>query len=297
MKFLTVENGGLGVLTNGMVVDCAVAARALGTVSPDGSLLELIRGGGGAARAAWELALDALAQGVAVRPLMEVRPLAPLPSPVRNIFCLGKNYLDHARELRGKVDKGSEVPEHPIFFTKASTSVIGPQDPIPGHRHLTDELDYEAELALIIGKGGRDIPFDRAMEHVFGYTALNDVTARNLQRDHLQWFKGKSLDGFCPLGPVVVHCTAMPGPGDVAVRSWVNGELRQSSTLDQLIFDIPTIVATLSAGLTLLPGDIIATGTPGGVGMGFDPPRFLRPGDEVVVEVGDAGRLVNTVRE
>ena len=186
---------------------------------------------------------------------------------------------------------------HPIFFTKATTAVIGSGEPIPAHRHITTKLDYEAELAIIIGKGGRDISREQAMEHVFGYTAFNDVSARDLQGDHLQWYRGKSLDGFAPMGPVIVHRLVMPPAEAIEIRCWVNGEQRQQATLADLIFDIPSIIETLSAGATLLPGDIIATGTPAGVGMGFSPARYLQPGDEVVVEITGAGRLVNPVAD
>jgi 2-keto-4-pentenoate hydratase/2-oxohepta-3-ene-1,7-dioic acid hydratase in catechol pathway len=235
-------------------------------------------------------------QGVAIRTFAEVQPGAPLPEPRRNILCLGKNYLDHAQEVARKMQVSGDAPAQPIFFTKATTAVIGPDEPIPAYPELTRKLDYEAELALIIGTGGRDIAPERAWEHVFGYTAINDISARDLQKNHLQWFRAKSLDGFAPMGPLVVHRSAMPEPRDIEVKSSVNGELRQCATFDQLIFDVPAMLAILSSGMTLLPGDVIATGTPAGVGMGFSPPKYLQPGDEVVVEVTGVGPLRNPVR-
>jgi len=295
MKFLTLEQAQLGALVGEAVVDLVEASNELGIALRAHSLSELLELGDDEAQAAWAVAERALELGLPTRKFSEVRPLAPIPRPKRNIFCLGKNYGDHAKEMAGKVDKGSEVPEKPIFFTKATTTVIGPGDPIPSHPGLTSKLDYEAELAVIIGRAGRDIPSGQAMEHVFGYTAFNDVTARDLQTAHGQWFRGKSLNGFAPMGPVVVHRSVMPAPKDIEIHCWVNGEQRQRGILADLIFDIPTIISILSAGCSLLAGDIIATGTPAGVGMGFSPPRYLQKGDEVIVEVTGTGPLINCV--
>lgn len=295
MKFLTLEDGQLGALVDGRAVDLVRAAAELGGGLPGNSLLDLVAAGDQAAREAWALAERAAARGVAARPFAEVRPKAPIPSPRRNIFCLGKNYRDHVKELKTQIDKDPELPEAPIVFTKATTTVIGLGDPIPAHSGITDMLDYEAELALVIGRDGADIAPEEAWSHVFGYTAINDVTARDLQKRHRQWFLGKSLRGFAPMGPCVVHRLVMPPPDAIRVRSWVNGEERQNGSLDLLIFNVPTIIATLSRGSVLLAGDIIATGTPAGVGIGFKPPRYLKPGDEVVVEVTGAGRLTNRV--
>lgn len=295
MKFLTLENGQLGALVNDTVVDLPAAAATLPATAPADTLDRLIEAGDEAATRVWELANRAVVQGDACRPYNEVRPCAPIPVPRRNILCLGKNYLDHAREVAAKMKVSDKAPTSPIIFTKATTAVIGPDAPVPAYPELTRKLDYEAELALIIGTGGRDIPADRAWRHVFGYTACNDISARDLQKNHLQWFRAKSLDGFAPMGPVVVHRSAMPAPADIEIRCTVNGELRQCATFDQLIFDVPTIIEVLSAGMTLLPGDIIATGTPAGVGMGFSPPKYLHAGDEMVVEVTGVGELRNTV--
>ena len=295
MKFLTLENDQLGALVQDTVVDLPAAAQALAVTLPVITLEQLIEAGDEAAGQAWELATRAAGQATACRPYAEVRPRAPIPLPRRNMLCLGKNYLEHAREVAAKMKVSDKAPTCPIIFTKATTAVIAPGDPVPSYPELTRKLDYEAELALIIGTGGRDIPADEAWQHVFGYTACNDISARDLQKDHMQWFRAKSLDGFAPMGPVVVHRSVMPAPEDIEIRCTVNGELRQQATFDQLIFDVPTIIEVLSAGMTLLPGDIIATGTPAGVGMGFSPPKYLQAGDEMVVEVTGAGMLKNPV--
>jgi len=277
------------------VIDTGAAAVALSMDLPAVTLQALIDAGDEAVTRVQELALQAKAAGVACRAYAETRPLAPLPQPRRNILCLGKNYLEHAQEVAAKMQVSGEAPAKPIIFTKATTAVIGPGDSIPAWQNLTQKLDYEAELALIIGKGGVNIPAEDAWSHVFGYTAINDISARDLQKDHMQWFRAKSLDGFAPMGPCVVHRSAMPDPADIEVKCFVNGEQRQAATFDQLIFSVPEIIAVLSSGMSLLPGDIIATGTPAGVGMGFRPPKYLQPGDEVVVDVTGVGELRNPV--
>ncbi|MGA9775511.1 MAG: fumarylacetoacetate hydrolase family protein [Candidatus Dormiibacterota bacterium] len=230
------------------------------------------------------------------RPLTGVRLLAPCAPVRRNVFCVGKNYREHVAEIErsGFVAATQGPPLRPAIFTKATTAVIGPEEGIPAHAGVTSAIDYEAELAVVIGPGGHAIPAEKAWEHVFGYTILNDVTARDLQRDHQQWFLGKSLDGFCPVGPYVATRDELDG-ANLELRCWVNGELRQSANTGELITDIPTLIATISAAITLLPGDLIATGTPQGVGVGFDPPRFLSVGDEVTIEISGLGRLSNRV--
>ena len=303
MKFLTLENGQLGAVIDtqhgASVVDLTAASQSLGVTLECKTMMQLVAADDVTVERIWTLAEQAVNEGIACRSLTDVKPLAPLPEPRRNIICLGKNYRAHAEEMAKKLGGSSSaddaIPQHPIFFTKATTTVIGTGEPIPAHREITTKLDYEAELAIIIGKGGRDISRQQAMYHVFGYTALNDVSARDLQKNHLQWYRAKSLDGFAPMGPIVVHRSVMPTPENIEIQCWVNGEQRQQATLDDLIFDIPSIIETLSAGATLLPGDIIATGTPAGVGMGFSPARYLQTGDEVVVEITGAGRLVNRV--
>lgn len=295
MKFLTLENGQLGALVGETVVDLVSAAAALSVDLPASTFESLVHAGDKAAVDSWELAQQAVGKQYVCRPFSEVEPGAPIPVPRRNILCLGKNYLEHAQEIAGKMQVSGEAPRKPIIFTKATTSVVAAGEPVPCYPAYTRKVDYEAELALIIGKGGRDIEPDNAWGHVFGYTAINDISARDLQKDHFQWFRAKSLDGFAPMGPVVVHRSVMPAPADIEVKCFVNGEQRQSDTFDHLIFDVPRIISVLSAGMTLLPGDIIATGTPAGVGMGFTPPKYLQPGDEVCVYVTGVGELRNPV--
>ena len=232
--------------------------------------------------------------------LSGVELLAPIPAPPHNIMCVGKNYHAHAKEFSGSgFDAGSKAgdasPEDPIIFTKPSTSVSGPTADIPLWPGLDDAVDYEAELAVVIGRGGRFIARADALSHVFGYTAFNDVTARDLQRIHKQWFLGKGIDGFGPMGPWIVTADEIDG-ADLRISCRVNGETRQDSTTKDLIFDVPTLIETISRSMTLHSGDIIATGTPEGVGIGFKPPRFLGEGDVVEVEIAGIGTLRNVVR-
>ncbi|MBO9520629.1 MAG: fumarylacetoacetate hydrolase family protein [Nocardioidaceae bacterium] len=217
---------------------------------------------------------------------------APLRPP-RNLFCVGKNYVDHAAEFHGSGFDGSAstVPEHPVFFTKATTSVIGPGEQVRSALDPTGTVDYEGEVAVVIGRGGTGIAEADALDHVFGYTLVNDVTARELQRRHGQWFLGKSPDTFCPMGPVVVTADEVPDVAALRLEVIVNDEVRQQAPLADLIFGIPELIATLSRSMTLLPGDVIATGTPAGVGIGMDPPRYLVPGDVVTVSVAGIGTL------
>lgn len=227
--------------------------------------------------------------------LDEVKVVAPVPVPRRNIMCIGKNYLEHVEEFEKSgydVTKSSQAQGKPVFFTKAPSTVVGPYEDVHLHTGLTREVDYEAELAVIIGTGGRAIDRERALDHVWGYTALNDVTARDLQKDHQQWFLGKSLDSFCPMGPVAVTADEID-LGNTCITSRVNGEVRQMSNTRYLIHDVASLIVSLSAGITLQPGDIIATGTPSGVGIGFTPPKFLTEGDTVEVEIEGIGTLRN----
>jgi len=232
------------------------------------------------------------------RPLDGLRLRAPLV-PRRNVFCVGKNYHEHAAEFaRSGFDtsaaKGETAPAAPVVFTKAPSTVVGPGDEVLPFTELTRQLDYEAELAVVIGKPGRGIRPEDAWNHVWGYTIVNDVTARDLQQKHRQWFIGKSMDTFCPMGPWIVTADELDAT-DLAVKCWINDELRQDANTRDLIFDIPTIIATLSAGMTLQPGDVIATGTPAGVGIGFSPPRFLAPGDRMRIEIGGIGVLESRI--
>ena len=234
----------------------------------------------------------------ALLPLAAVRLLAPIQRPHRNVFCVGRNYMDHVAEGdRAQGKETSELPKYPQFFTKAPDTVIAPGDAIPDHgaSGVTKYLDYEAELTLIIGKPGANITKEDALSHVFGWTIGNDVTGRDLQRRHGQWFKGKSLDRSCPLGPWIVPADELDA-SDLAIRLWVNGEQRQSSRTSKMIFDVKEIISQLSQGFTLLPGDVILTGTPEGVGYAMVPPRVLKDGDVVEIEIEGIGRLANPVK-
>ncbi|HKK04693.1 MAG TPA: fumarylacetoacetate hydrolase family protein [Gammaproteobacteria bacterium] len=281
----------LGVLAESgqAVIDLAdavpgVPATMLGLIEDGPSALASLR--------------EALASDSDRLPLTEVRLLAPIPRPPRNVFCVGKNYREHAQEVSG-AGQGlwgdADEPTVPIIFTKAPSAVIGTGAPIPASSDPTDSVDYEGELAVVIGAGGRGITKAEAMEHVFGYTILNDATSRRLQKEHQQWFIGKSLDGFCPMGPALVTRDEIPDVGALRVQTRVNDELRQDGSVSDLIFDIPTLIETLSRTMTLEPGDIIATGTPAGVGMGFKPPRYLHPGDRVAITIEPIGTLENPV--
>jgi len=233
-------------------------------------------------------------------PLSEVELEAPIPLPRRNIFCVGKNYREHAHEFaRSGFDSSAAagaVPKFPIIFSKLPETVVPTRADVLIDPSVSTAIDYEGELAVIIGKGGRAIPPERALEHVFGYTIANDVTARDLQGRYSQWLIGKSQDTFCPMGPWVATRDAFD-IGSAAIRCFVNDDLRQHAPISLLIFDIPTVISTLSQGITLKAGDIIATGTPVGVGIGFDPPRYLKAGDVVRVEIDGIGTLENRFAE
>lgn len=232
--------------------------------------------------------------------LSKVELLAPIPRPLRNIFCVGKNYYAHAREFAGSgfdssAKAGGDIPSVPIIFTKVPESVVGPGAPIVVPVGVSTSIDYEVELTVIIGKGGKGIKAADALDHVWGYTIVNDVTARDWQARHLQWHLGKSFDTFCPMGPVAVSKDQCDGTR-TQVRTWVNGEKRQDANTADLIFNIPTLIETISAGITLYPGDLIATGTPVGVGIGFTPPKYLKAGDVVRLEIDGIGVLENPLR-
>lgn len=233
----------------------------------------------------------------------DVSLMAPIPRPRRNILCVGKNYHDHAHEFARSgfdssagADGREALPDAPIIFSKVPECVVGPTAPILIDPAVSTAIDYEAELAVVIGRGGRGIRPEDALSHIFGYTIVNDVTARDLQKRHKQWLLGKSQDTFCPMGPWVVTADSLDA-SDLQVRCWVNGELRQDASTRSLIFDIPTLIATISQGVTLRPGDIIATGTPAGVGIGFDPPRYLKASDTVRVSITGIGELNNPVQD
>ncbi|HEX7232471.1 MAG TPA: fumarylacetoacetate hydrolase family protein [Candidatus Binatia bacterium] len=227
--------------------------------------------------------------GALVKP-SQAKIISPIPQPRKNCVMLGINYREHVDEGARARSLEIKYPEWPVFFTKPATSVIGHKGKVVNHK-CTTKLDWEVELAVVMGKKGRDIPKEKAYDHVFGYTVCLDMTARELQRQHGQWFKGKSLDTFCPLGPWLVHKSALPDPQQVRLICRVNGEVMQDGNTRDMIFDIPTTIESLSAGMTLEPGDIISTGTPSGVGFARVPPVFLKPGDKVEGEVEGIGTL------
>jgi 2-keto-4-pentenoate hydratase/2-oxohepta-3-ene-1,7-dioic acid hydratase in catechol pathway len=290
MKFITFERESLqspGVwLDDGRVLDLH---KALGTRT----LLEFIEAGPQAVEAVRTLmkapppsALHAGAQ---------VALLAPIPRPKKNVFAVGRNYSDHVAEGQKARGLAMALPEHPQFFTMPPTAVIGPGAGVRHDPKVSDRLDYEVELGVVLGTSARDIPAERAYDHVFGYTIINDVTARDVQRRHDQWFKGKGLDTFCPMGPWIVHRSAIADPQRLHLTMKVNGELRQSASTATMIFSVARIIESLSQGMTLEAGDVIATGTPSGVGYAMDPPRYLKPGDEMECRIDAIGTLVNKV--
>ena len=289
MYFVTYEYTGdvnIGILANDL--NCVVPLQACERyffntrLLPD-NMLEFIRQGDMAfARAAeiWQK-IQSMRHCPYLLPLPKVRLKAPIPRPAKNIFCLGKNYREHAREF----DPKGDIPQYPIFFTKAANCVIGPEDAIDSHPTVTKELDYEAELAVVIGKKGKFIPKEQAMDYVFGYMIMNDVTARDLQSKDGQWTRAKSFDTFCPLGPSIV--TDIDG-SNLRLKAILNGQVKQDSTTADLIFNIPQLVSFISHVLTLHPGDVILTGTPSGVGP-------MQVGDEIRIEIEGLGHLINRV--
>lgn len=277
------------LLSGGRVLDLAVA------MPPARDMISIIEGGAPMLAAIRALAANPPAN--ALLALAGVALQAPIPKPRRNVFCVGRNYMDHVAE--GDRTRGitqSEVPKYPQFFTKAADCVIAPGANVPTHEGVTKWLDYEVELVAIIGTAGRDIPKEKSLEHVFGWTIGNDVTGRDLQRRHGQWFKGKSLDRSCPLGPVIVPASDL-NAADLAIGLKLNGEQRQSSRTSKMIFDVPEIIHQLSAGFTLLPGDVIMTGTPEGVGYAMQPPQTMKAGDVMELTIEGIGTLTNPISD
>jgi 2-keto-4-pentenoate hydratase/2-oxohepta-3-ene-1,7-dioic acid hydratase in catechol pathway len=286
----------VGILVSGdRILDVGAAAKRQGVALPfdAGDMLSLVASG-----SAGRAPLDRLVMGSPEEhylPVEQVRLHAPIPRPHKNVFCVGWNYLEHFREGESIRNTGQELPEHPVFFSKAVTAVIGPTDPIPFDPQVSTAIDWEGELGVVIGTAGKNIPEADAMGHVFGYTVINDISARDLQRQHGgQWLKGKSLDGSCPMGPCIVTGDAL-NPSDLRVITRVNGVTKQDSRTRHLYFKVPRIIAELSRGLTLEPGDVISTGTPQGVGFARTPPEFLAPGDLLETEIEGIGVLRNPV--
>jgi 2-keto-4-pentenoate hydratase/2-oxohepta-3-ene-1,7-dioic acid hydratase in catechol pathway len=285
VKLATYELDGrtaIGAITDRGVID-------LSAIAPD--MLSLIDGGA----AALAQARSFLTSDRPAVPIKAVTLLAPIPQVRRNVMCLGLNYVEHARESAEARGREFKQHQHPVFFTKATHTINRPDGVIPFDAAVSADIDWEAELAVIIGRGGKNIPASAAFDHIFGYTCLNDVSARDLQANHSQFFKGKSLDGACPIGPWIVTADDIPDPQALDITCRVNGVVKQSSNTRYMIFNIPTIVEILSRGMTLDAGDIIATGTPSGVGFARKPPEFLKPGDVVEVEIEQIGVLRNRV--
>ena len=230
-------------------------------------------------------------------PLSEVELLSPVPRPRQNIMCLGWNYTEHVEETTGKTLEAPKLPKYPIVFTKAASSMNGPFADIPVNLAISDKMDWEVELGVIIGKGGVGISRENALQHVFGYTIINDISARDYQKKHKQFFIGKSFTGACPMGPWIVTADEIPNPQNLNLKSFVNNKLKQDSNTKYQIFDIATVIEALSKGMTLEPGDIIATGTPSGVGYVRNPPEYLMPGDVVECEIESIGSIRNSIVE
>jgi 2,4-didehydro-3-deoxy-L-rhamnonate hydrolase len=266
-----------GMVRDDRIVDVSALYPSVNDIVDEGAAaVERLRNGGGSG-------------GPRVDDVKLLAPIVP-----RNIFCVGWNYTKHFEEGAAKRDE--KLPDHPAFFSKSSGALIGPGDDIPSHKDVTASLDYEVELTVVLGERGRDIARGDALDHVFGYTVGNDVSAREVQRRHGgQWLKGKSLDGFCPLGPWIVTRDEIPDPQELEVSTRVNGEERQRSKTDRMIFEVADLISRLSEGMTLGAGDVLLTGTPEGVGMGMEPPRYLSPGDVIECEVSSIGVLRNAV--
>ena len=297
MRFATFSPGSeggprLGVVRGDVMVDVRAAA---GTDWPDApaSLLALIQAGPDAWPRAARTA--AVADERHTHPLSSIRWHAPIPRPAKNVFCLGQNYVAHAKESAQARGREMKIPTVPVIFTKAPTSVSGPFDEVAVDRAATQQVDWEVELGVVIGRSGRNIANADALSHVFGYTVINDLSARDLQQQHLQWFKGKSLDGFCPMGPMIVTADEFGDPQNKRLQLRVNGTTKQDGNTANMIFPVGAIIEWLSKGLTLEAGDLIATGTPEGVGMGRTPQEFLVDGDVIETEVEGIGVLRNKI--
>ena len=295
MKLATFSPLPSGLPRPGLVLDgqrVVDIPAALGASGDTGTMLGLIRAGKPMLGRLRELAartpLDSLA-------LADVRLHAPIPRPEKNVLCVGWNYLEHFEEGAKKLQDNRELPQHPVFFTKATTTVNGPFDNVPFDAAISTSMDWEVELGVILGAGGKNIPEADAMRHVWGYTVINDVSWRDIQRRHgNQWHKGKSLDGTCPMGPWIVTADSLD-PADLRVTCRVNGVTKQDSRTRFMYFKLPRLIAELSAGMTLEPGDIIFSGTPAGVGHARTPPEFLKPGDLLETEVEGIGVIRNAI--
>lgn len=309
MKFVSFSTAALprphlGLIQHDEILDVDLAAQALTIIGPD-QMLDLID-----KYDTWKSLLQSIMDKAAGRRFSEVKTFAsigavhaldevelaaPIPRLRKNIMCLGLNYAEHARESAQASGRVAALPDHAIIFTKAPTTVNGPFGDIVIDPSVSEEVDWEAELAVIIGKTGKNIREEEAMQYIFGYTVLNDVSARDLQRQHRQYFKGKSIDGYCPMGPWIVTADEIADPQQLQVRLRVNGVIKQEASTSMMIFSIRQIIATLSLGMTLEAGDIISTGTPSGVGFARNPPEFLKAGDIMETEIEGIGTMKNRV--
>jgi 2-keto-4-pentenoate hydratase/2-oxohepta-3-ene-1,7-dioic acid hydratase in catechol pathway len=300
MRVATFRSGGnlrLGVVRGEQVVDVARAAESAGRGDLAGAasgMLALIAGGDEALAALAEVTEHA--PDDALLPLATVELAAPIPRPRKNVFCVGRNYAEHAAESLRAIGQEVKLPQFPNIFTKAVTAVIGPNSDIALDASVSEKIDWEVELAVIVGSGERHVPREDALRHVWGYTVLNDVSARDIQnRPGAQWFLGKSLDGSCPMGPWIVTADELRDPTNLRLRLLVNSEVKQEDTTANMLFDIPALLAEISRFITLEPGDILATGTPSGVGFARTPPEFLKPGDVMESEIEGIGTMRNRV--
>lgn len=285
MRFVTFQHESEarpGVVDDGRVID-------LSAVAPD--LLSIIEMGDDGL----ERARDAIANATATLSLEDVTLLAPIPRPRKNIFCVGMNYVEHAYESMRAKGLPETLPPHPVYFTKAVTTVNNPEGVVPYDADISEQWDWEVELAVVIGRTSKDIPADSALDYVWGYTIVNDVSVRDIQNKHQQFFKGKSFDGTCPMGPMIVTADEIGDPHNLRLTLRVNGKTMQDSNTNDLVFKIPELLSVLSRGQTLEAGDILATGTPSGVGMGHTPPTWLVPGDVMEAEIEKIGILRNRV--
>ncbi|MGZ3646130.1 MAG: fumarylacetoacetate hydrolase family protein [Ktedonobacteraceae bacterium] len=294
----------VGIVQDNEIIDVDLAARALNII-PHEQMRDLLEHYGQGMRELNAILNKAggrrfsevktFTEIGAVHNLSDIQLAAPIPRPRKNLMCLGWNYADHAKETALIRGQDTKAPEYPVIFTKAPTTINSPYGNIVIDPKVSVEVDWEVELAVIIGNGGKNISEEDAMSHVFGYTVLNDVTARDLQSRHKQFFKGKSIDGYCPMGPWIVTADEINDPQQLEVRLRVNGITKQEGNTSMMVFPIRTIIAILSQGMTLEPGDIIATGTPSGVGFARNPPEFLKAGDVMETEVEGIGILRNVV--
>jgi len=287
MKLVTYAPLPSGTPRPGILLDDKTIVEASGFAS----MLDIIQGGPAAMAKLKELA----AKPAAKVNLADVKLLAPIPRPTKNVFCVGWNYLEHFEEGARKLEEKRELPKYPVFFSKTPTAVNDPTGTIPFDAAISTSLDWEVELGVVIGPGGKNISEADAMKHVFGYTVMNDVTWRDVQRRHGgQWHKGKSFDGTCPMGPMIVTADSLDHT-NLKVECRVNGVVKQSSNTKFMYFKVPRLIADLSLGMTLEPGDLISSGTPEGVGFARTPPEFLKPGDLLETEIEGIGVLRNPV--